>query len=93
MLPETQSKGRVPVDNDLLNRLQRGTQIKSAAVFNRKGVMLSGPQVLLILSQLSSVWTSSGVIWIESIMVGCGESGINESRFEVFSLVKMEQKY
>ena len=60
MLPETQSKGRVPVDNDLLNRLQRGTQIKSAAVFNRKGVMLSGPQPLLILSRLSSVWTRAG---------------------------------
>jgi len=54
-LPETQSKDRVPVDSDLLNNLQRGTQIKSAATFNKKGVMLSGPQALLILSQHSSL--------------------------------------
>ena len=69
-LPNTQSKGRVPVDKDLLKRLQRGTQIKSAVFCSKNGVMLSGPQALLVSNAQNSVQTSSGVIWILSIIVG-----------------------
>jgi len=43
IFPETQSKGRVPDDSDLLNKQQSWTEIKSAALFSRNEVTLSGP--------------------------------------------------
>ena len=45
--PETQSKGRVPDDRDLLNKQHGGIEMKSAAFFSRNKVILSGPQALL----------------------------------------------
>jgi len=44
-----QSKGIVPADKNLF-KLQWRTQIKSALVlfFSKNGVMLSGPQALLV---------------------------------------------
>ena len=57
-----QSKGKVPVDKNLFKRLQRGAQIKSALVLSKNGVMLSGPQALIVSNAHNSVQALCGVI-------------------------------
>ena len=60
MFARTQSRGRTPSANDLLNKAARGIASSAAPSFSRREQMPSGPQALLVSNADNSAHISEG---------------------------------
>ena len=92
MLAEFQGSGKIPVLMELLKMLLTGSASTQAAAFSSLGGMLSGPQLFILLAELSTKSGKIPVLMDLLKMLRTGSACTQEAAYTILPSVVLSTK-